>query len=191
MNTKIDDIKSYLEMMDKASSRCSVRIAESYYLELGRPFENRPFTPRELKAISGVLALYGSYRTGECYYNAAGIALADPSLKFVEGIAMGPIPLSHAWVEFEGRPIDVTWPATYGSGKHETARTATQIAERIRVNLRDSAYWGVTIPTKMLRSEMLRRKIGSPIFDGQYLRDPEVLRIAKALTDGKFPATIV
>lgn len=70
-------------------------------------------------------------RTGppkQCFQNAFELAQADRSLRYVEGVACGIIPVDHAWcVTAEGIVIDPTWSIDLGSD-----------------------YYGVEIPLKTL-----------------------------------------
>jgi hypothetical protein len=87
-------------------------------------------------------ALPKPYRRGEsgfCFQNAALLAMMDDSLTYVEGYGavedLGSIPVHHAWcVTRDGTVIDTTWDDGI------------------------CQYLGVTIPTDLLRSELLRIK---------------------------------
>ena len=46
----------------------------------------------------------------QCFRNTLHLCLADPTLTYVEGYAIGLIPLHHAWAaDPEGRIIETTW----------------------------------------------------------------------------------
>lgn len=46
----------------------------------------------------------------ECFMNAARLALDNPELTYVEGVAVSVIPTAHAWcVDQAGQVIDPTW----------------------------------------------------------------------------------
>ena len=73
-------------------------------------------------------------RQGDCFHNAADIALRDPKATFVEGVAwdMG-CGFHHAWITLDGEhAIDQTWPKL---GK---------------------AYFGIAVPTKQLAHVIAR-----------------------------------
>lgn len=76
---------------------------------------------------------------GQCFQNAALLALDDADLTYVEGYgaieSLGSIPMHHAWcVTKRGKVIDPTWKS-----------------ERCE-------YFGVPVPEPLLRAELLRTK---------------------------------
>ena len=84
-------------------------------------------------------------RQGDCFYNAASIALRDPKATYVEGVAwsMG-CGFRHAWVTLDGvHAIDQTWP-TPGDAYFGVAVPAKQLAHVIS----RSEYFG-SILTKL------------------------------------------
>lgn len=81
---------------------------------------------------------------GNCFGNAADLALWTPGLHYVEGLALAgafPIPLEHAWVEDDdGNVIDNTWKP---DDRDTTAMT----------------YLGIRVPDPLLRNTLMRRQV--------------------------------
>lgn len=89
---------------------------------------------------------------GECYRNAANLALWRGDLHYVEGVALSgglPLPIGHAWVEDDdGNVIDNTW----GPEDRDTERMA---------------YLGVRVPDELLAATLSRREVYGVLDDRQ------------------------
>ena len=60
--------------------------------------------------IDGLPATIRPMRLGECYENAWRVSNRSKAYHYVEGVALGVIPLSHAWlVDRDGHAYDPTW----------------------------------------------------------------------------------
>lgn len=83
--------------------------------------------------------LPSGFRRGKpklCYETAAKLALEDPSLIYVEGVAINLIPTGHAWVvKPDGRVIDPTWK-----------------------NPENCQYYGLAFQTGFLKKTVLKQK---------------------------------
>ena len=77
-------------------------------------------------------------KLGECFKNAGEIALADPTLLYVEGLVLTPklpFPVLHGWLSQDGMVVDPTLGAEA-----------------------ENEYFGVVFPPKLLLDEVLRLK---------------------------------
>jgi len=108
-------------------------------LALGRSYQAQPL-PRMFER--------GPAR--QCFANAGLLALGNPSLTYVEGLAdCGILPTAHAWcVDRAGRVIDPTWSncaqATYFGIPVQW--------EALEEHLDETGYWGLldgTIPRRL------------------------------------------
>ena len=107
-NERIEGIRSYLGMWRELRDRTGAKGADGMIMTADYILENADvFAGRVLPS---------EYRMGEikmCFKNAAELALADPSLTYHEGYAVGRagIPVLHAWcVDEDGGVVDPTWP---------------------------------------------------------------------------------
>jgi hypothetical protein len=109
-------------------------------LALGRPFKAQPLP-------SG----FTLGTVGQCFANAGSLALNNPSLTYVEGLAdCGFLPTAHAWcVDAEGRVIDPTW---------RDCATASYFGipvqwDALHEHLDHTGYWGLfdgALPRRLL-----------------------------------------
>lgn len=99
----------------------------------------------------------------ECFKNAALMAFDDPSLTYVEGVAIGtyiPFPIHHAWcIDAEGNVIDNTWD-----------------------NPEECEYMGIAFPTRYLRKKIYEKGYYG-ILSGEFRLNEDVVEDVRA---GKF-----
>ena len=160
------------------------------YLKLGHWFSNEPLSDYEREDVGRLLKNIAAFKPGECYMNSGRIALhGRGDLRFCEGLAAGIWPVPHAWIEYRGRALDVTWPTSWKRDKvYKSAITVEQIMERVNHNIANCHYFGVKIPTALLQDHVVKQRTWSPLFDARfYRRWPEFER---ALTTGKFPGRL-
>lgn len=162
---------------------------QAQYLRIGKWFSNEPLSDDERAELRYKLANVHAFKPGECYMNAGKIALEVGSgLSFVEGYAAGFWPVPHAWIEYRGRAIDVTWPTRWTARRNKPAYRIETIMQRVEHNIKTCSYLGVAIPENMLRTHVMKLRQWSPLFDGSFHAQwPE---FEKLLTDRKYPATI-
>jgi hypothetical protein len=68
----------------------------------------------------------------ECYHNAAILSLALPDLTYVEGVARGILPVSHAWcINESNEVVDNTWPYNPSDEYFGIAFNREYIAKRV------------------------------------------------------------
>ncbi|MBO4228520.1 hypothetical protein [Bradyrhizobium neotropicale] len=125
---------------------------ERFLLEHGTAYKGREL-PKKYSAARGAL--------GWCFRNAAGLALIDDNLTYVEGYAVnhesGGSPIHHAWcVDRRGRVIETTWQnvtkAEYFGMPIEGELLAVELS---RVN-----HWGVLFTDGKLNDELVKRLTG-------------------------------
>lgn len=103
----------------------------------------------------------GGCRIGQCYMNAqrmATRALDDPRVKYMEGlVSVHGVPISHAWIEFNGKVYDPTLKTESGKGK-----TITRQGEKIKLE-EDKDYFGVEVPKDLIMSHQLATERYAPL----------------------------
>jgi hypothetical protein len=88
---------------------------------------------------------------GQCFANAGLLAVDNPELTYVEGLAdCGFLPTAHAWcVDREGRVIDPTWRDCATAAYFGIAVSADALQE----HLQSTGYWGLfdgVLPRRLL-----------------------------------------
>lgn len=161
---------------------------EAQYTRIGKWFSNEPLSSSSLDEVTERLCQLYAYKPGECYMNAGRIAVEIDEFTFCEGFAAGFWPVSHAWVSFKGRAIDVTWPTRLEPKRIRKSRSKLVIRERIAHNLANCHYFGVEIPRELLRAHLSKCKTWSPAFGAQFHGTWK--QRERALT-GTFPCTTI
>lgn len=85
---------------------------EDYVLDRGRSPGSKPLTTRELGVVlEAARRAGGCFPQGYCFANAATLVASDTTgeITYVEGFAMGIIPVHHAWAIISDKVIDLTW----------------------------------------------------------------------------------
>jgi hypothetical protein len=125
---------------------------ERFLLEHGTAYKGRAL-PKKYGAARGAL--------GWCFRNAAGLALIDDNLTYVEGYAVdhesGGSPIHHAWcIDRHGRVIETTWQNVT---KAEYFGVPIE-AELLAVELSRVSYWGVLFADGQLNERLIKRLTG-------------------------------
>lgn len=173
MSETRDNLEQYLGMLAQ-TNRFWVKVREH---ELGSFRTIRQFSPDEMKYLK---AITRDSKIKECYYNAQRYALFYADLTYVEGFvwpASIPIPVDHAWVEYNGAVVEVTLRPedthdvmirtreggliipTVGS--KQWYKAANRIKPVIQPRQGD-AYWGVAIPKKIVQATWMREQTSRP-----------------------------
>ena len=142
-----EELRCYLEAVTAMlplrplHSRFQYRCVEEFVLRHGQAFTTRVCRP------SGMWP--GVPRC--CFQNAAMLATTAPErYTYVEGYAVGVIPVLHAWVrDTSGAVLDITWPEEQMEG---------------------AAYWGVAVKTAYVRRTVMAGK--GPALDNAADRFP-------------------
>lgn len=170
MNEQGTQLQQFLEMSTSVSRRCTrpadFRLSgfDEAYLRLGEAFDVEPFTALEEVEILDRLEMVQKThkrrfnpRVRQCYYNASWYAFWG-AFDYADGKATGIIPVDHAWNVYNGKPLDFTWRAESDTAKWSPEK----LLQRAIRNLRDRAYWGITVPVPELIRH--RRKVGYQLY---------------------------
>jgi hypothetical protein len=174
IHAKLDDfIVEYLTKVSDMARKCHEHncggkpspfryiSAEDFYLREGVPFPHEPLTKDERDSLRNFLPL-AKYRTKECYMNASKASLYSKDLVYCEGYAVGNmIPVAHAWVSLNGKPLDLTWPIDFK--KIQPPKTIDALLDRIEHNIANCSYFGIAVPKKVLSSHLLETETYCPI----------------------------
>lgn len=140
-----------------------------FYLSKGRSFTHAPFTVDEIEVLWGLSAMdIGYLRPGACFRNAALVARNVPGLSYVEGVGIrdgwGAL---HAWLELNGKPVDVTWPIKVDD---RPSRRLDKMLRRVEHNLRHCHYFGITLPIERVFNTVIARRYYGPIMGNEVPR---------------------
>jgi hypothetical protein len=140
------------------------------YLARGRRYDSDPLTGEEIAVLEGLSAMDLSYlRPGECFRNVTLVVAKVPGLRYAEGIGIcrGSVAL-HAWLDLNGKAIDVTWPL---DPDERPSRRFDRMLQRIDYNLRHSHYYGITLSNERVRQFGVSTGVVGPILiQGRGLR---------------------
>ena len=112
----ITGVRQYLELL--VGMRASDISMEGLVLKHGVPFESHALTLAEIHIVHTAYkkaAVRCAFEQKECWWNAKALVKADKTgaLRYVEGYAINMIPTMHAWVEINGKVVDLTWRKNY------------------------------------------------------------------------------
>ena len=144
---------------------------EELVLKEGKLLSNEPFTAEEEETLLRLFkAAPGPYKTKQCYYNAMLLMFEDEMIEeklvYTEGYASGQIlPVLHAWVTLNGKPVDVTWGENMVSNGHNRARSPKRILERARYNLQKGSYWGIGFPCEVVMKKAVDTGMSPSLID--------------------------
>ena len=121
----MNDMKEYLEQRAQAeASLTTIAAPYNYYglcdfvLDRGREPTSAKLTEEQLEYLLKVAkACNVKFVPKQCYHNAMMLTIVsawfdpdvDQRIKYVEGFCYsGVIPVQHAWIELDGKPVDLT-----------------------------------------------------------------------------------
>lgn len=130
-------------------------LADFFFTE-GKPFANSPLTVDEITSVKPIGRILRHIRPKHCFQNAHIISHFLPRLRYAEGVGISDEgdAILHAWIDLNGKAIDVTWLMDQTDGP---CRHVDQMFRRIGHNLARCSYFGVVIPN----TEVLRHVKGS------------------------------
>jgi len=125
-----------------------------WLLEKGRLGDTRKFTKKELKFIKDKLRLSGiAPQAKECYYVSQLLVFsAIEDFKYVEGYAVSIIPTEHAWLEYNGKVLDIVWGGL-DSSKSPDGFSADPKNE----------YFGIEVPHNLIAENVGEREIAESL----------------------------
>jgi hypothetical protein len=117
--------KDLLEKIGKGETPKGFAYMSQYHfiLKHGRFFNPEPLKSHEQLILKKALKRINFVpQKKQCFYNAQMLALTDNSgqIKYCEGFALKIIPANHAWIEINGKVVDVTWADKEGKNFHGT-----------------------------------------------------------------------
>ena len=177
--TKIDtsNVRSYIEALATAFKRTPPEgykygSQHEFLLAEGREFEQGEFTSDEIETIRSVIEnMSSAFRVKECYRNAYLLAEMGEKEGFMyaEGMAAGPIPVDHAWVTLNGKPVDPTWRDIKDKRRDTNPKA---ILDRIIKNAAKEQYFGIAAPLKYVRQRTFATRRHLSIIDDYDARWP-------------------
>lgn len=145
------DLEDHLESYLQSASNMDAEADE--YLRDGSPQRVAALTEDEQDFVETVERAVDA-QPKACYKNCQLAAAEWDELTYVEGYTMSarvPVPIQHAWVELNGKVVELTLP----------------------VHLRDqtNAYYGKMFDSEVVRHTLYAREEGSPLAASDDLRD--------------------
>lgn len=138
---------------------------ESFAETFGNLYQQTEFTEEEKAELLEVFSGQKIKQTaGECYNNAWSLHLAG-DMDYVEGFgdSLGWLPMGHAWVEYHGKPVDVTWSTDIAD--RNRPRTPKALLARVISNAKHNVYRGYKVPDKYVFEKQSRTGVYGPILD--------------------------
>jgi hypothetical protein len=134
-------------------------------LKHGKLYEPKELDSTEKQIIKKALKRIGFHpQKKECFYNAQMLSLSDNTgkIKYCEGFALKIIPTNHAWIELNGKVIDVTW-----TDKEDNVFLGTFPD--------DMAYLGFNMDKPSIREKQFRTSMACSFLD-DYMEDYKLLK---------------
>jgi len=179
-----NNLTEYLQAMEESALEIQGKVKGASHaslcglvLDRGRPFESLPLTDAEVTWLFKLIDEYRSkFPIKHCYSNSQGLLLFntglneqadDHELRYVEGYAVGVIPIPHAWLSLNGKVVDLTMrlkkPWTRRS-KVKKGRLKDRVLGEFPTLERE--YYGIELPTRLIHERIARtQEYGSLIDD--------------------------
>lgn len=166
---------------------------EDFVLDRGSPYISKALTAAEVRIVLAAIRNCPTkrFQLGHCYHNAQMLAVYDPSeeLAYCEGwaISICGLPVLHAWLELNGKVVDMTWQTT--SANHK-GRWGTRVFGVIPEGW---AYYGVSFDTESLLIRLGRIKATGPLLDDvaygfPLFQEPRLRPVQELLNGGRHAA---
>ena len=117
-------------------------------INLEELMEDRDYSPRIREKIRGWIERTDGLvlKKKECFRNSQRTVICNPELTYCEGIVFlekyGIFPLEHAWFEYEGEIIDLTWSSDIRDPEQATTTVVYKYpAEYVRMSVCKSGMW--------------------------------------------------
>lgn len=142
------------------------RSIEEFVLLNGRKFKSQPLSKEEEELVTELIEKeYIDCKVRECYRNSQKLSLSNDKILYVEGFAKGKglIPVGHSWNLINGKVIDLTW--CNGNLLDKSERTRDARKKRIILGEFEGEYFGVIIPTRIIRKKIIKKGVWDSIID--------------------------
>lgn len=145
----------------KYSSREEFTLKEGKYIQAG----SQKLSEEEKEFLLNLLKIMNrNFKSKACFENATQIFLEakwqhnpNMDLAYGEGFGQSIIPIHHAVVMLNGKPIDLTWKDIINDS--ERNRSPKNLLKRIEKNLLENDYYMVSFSIEELNAELLRNRV--------------------------------
>lgn len=152
---------------------------EDFVLQRGKIYAPVPLTAGETKVVRAAAREWkNNFPIKQCFGNSQMLVLTDSTglLKYVEGMALGVIPVLHGWVTINNKVVDLTL-RTYEEDVYKRPRTPFR--DRVLGDFPPRrAYWGAEFTYKEVVSMTLAKDCYSSFLD-DWQNDWPLLRTGK------------
>lgn len=164
----VESIADYMLMLTDLthSDKRAYSSTAEYVLHNGHLMLWDPYTPEEEEFLKEIFTIYNTApKMRECYMNAQRLYLIafflstknNMVVTYEEGIAeSGLIPVEHAVMGLNGKPVDVTWRPEVNLGNQKGVKP---LLDRAKWCLGHNAYWMVTFDAKIISEIQSKTKV--------------------------------
>lgn len=179
-----DTLKDYLEKLTKMirGSRMNndffYKSMEEFVLLNGQEFKPQPLNEEERIFVVGLIEQeYIDCKVKECFANSQKFATSNDKILYVEGFAKPEnlIPVLHSWNIINGKVIDLTW-CDDGDLIDKSESHWKKRKDNIILGDFKGEYFGVIIPTKLVRNRMIKTGTFSSLIDDWENRFPLLMK---------------
>jgi hypothetical protein len=185
----IDHLSLMVTMMPEVGATWTYNSMYDYALDRAKFAQSTPLTEQQLERLEPMMRHLDEYHDGfaeykNCFMSSQLLMRAAPhfglggSLSYVEGYAVtlkSPLPALHAWVEYEGSVVDVTWR----SGLHNPVPDLWGEARVLGDIPEGAAYFGVTfkddeVVENIVATESYTSLIDCWMVDWKRMKEPRI-----------------
>ncbi len=146
------------------------RCMEEYVLQNGEFYESQPLTDDELKWLFEIIGTQ-RFAVKQCYYNSQILLMNTVfldnrhELRYVEGYAMGIIPIPHGWLTLNGKVVDLTMRLRENLKRKSPVNRKRLMDRALGEFPEEFEYCGVTFETKHVQQEIVRTGLARTLID--------------------------